>query len=119
LEDTVSDEKVRESYLLQFFVFAHLASPEARKASEPFAVAATAIAECRFVGEPFEVVLGHVKTLPENPERTMALNKLGECGFAYDFRGTKAGDEMRSPLRLLLEAKDCAVRASFYKEPTP
>lgn len=47
----------------------------------------------QIISEPFSVLAHHiVETLPANPERTTALRKL-------------------------LEAKDCAVRASIYKEP--
>ena len=59
--------------LLQFFAYDHL--PEhLREASAPFGELADHI----------------VKTLPRNPERTVALRKL-------------------------LEAKDCAVRARLWK----
>jgi len=61
-------------YLLQFFAYAHL--PEQLQViSKPFGELAEAI----------------VRTLPRNPERTVALRKL-------------------------LEAKDCAVRAQLFKE---
>jgi hypothetical protein len=59
--------------LLQFFTFDHLPEPLAM-ISAPFCELAQEI----------------VKSLPSNPERTVALRKL-------------------------LEAKDCAVRASIYK----
>lgn len=60
--------------MLQFFEYAHL--PEhLREVSKPFGDLANMIAE----------------TLPSNPERTVALQKL-------------------------LEAKDCAVRARLYKD---
>jgi hypothetical protein len=59
----------REEYMLQFFVYAHL-RPEYQETSKPF-------------GDLAEWI---VRTLPENPERTVTLRKL-------------------------LEAKDCAVRA--------
>ena len=42
------------------------------------------------VAKPFAHVAQHILSLPENPERTMALRKL-------------------------LEARDCAVRAEQYK----
>ncbi len=59
--------------LLQFFVYAHL--PE----------------HLQMVSKPFGELADHiVKTLPRNPERTVALRKL-------------------------LEAKDCAVRALLSK----
>jgi len=46
------------------------------------------------ISKPFgELAQNIVLTLPSNPERTVALRKL-------------------------LEAKDCAVRAVLYKEPT-
>lgn len=60
--------------MLQFFGYAHL--PEHLQAvSKPFRDLANQI----------------VETLPQNPERTVALRKL-------------------------LEAKDCAVRALIYKD---
>lgn len=61
--------------IMQFFGYAHL-KPEFQAASKPF-------------GELAEWI---VSTLPQNPERTVALRKL-------------------------LEAKDAAVRARVYKEP--
>jgi hypothetical protein len=61
--------------MLQFFDFHHL--PE----------------NLRQVSRSFYDLAQHiVMTVPENPERTVALRKL-------------------------LEAKDCAVRAMIYKEP--
>ena len=61
--------------IMQFFGYAHL-KPEMQAVSRPFGELAQQI----------------VDTLPQNPERTVALRKL-------------------------LEAKDAAVRASIYKEP--
>lgn len=58
----------------QFFSYEHLPE-ELQNISSPFYRLATTI----------------IDTLPQNPERTVALRKL-------------------------LEAKDCAVRASLYKE---
>lgn len=62
--------------LMQFFAYAHLPA-HLQEISKPFCELAEHI----------------VKTLPSNPERTVALRKL-------------------------LEAKDCAVRAKLYVEPT-
>jgi len=64
---------VREP-MLQFFDYAHL-KPELQGHSKPFWVLAQLLCN----------------TLPQNPERTVALRKL-------------------------LEAKDCAVRAKLYNE---
>lgn len=69
----LSSTEKRDEDMLQFFTYEHL--PEAmQKVSKPFCDLARSIME----------------TLPQNPERTVALRKL-------------------------LEAKDCAVRASIYK----
>lgn len=62
--------------IMQFFAYAHL-PPFLQEVSKPF-------------GEMAEWI---EKTLPRNPERTVALRKL-------------------------LEAKDAAVRARLFKEPT-
>ena len=62
--------------LLQFFGYAHL-PPALQEVSEHFHALAATI----------------VRTLPRNPERTVALRKL-------------------------LEAKDCAVRARLFVAPT-
>lgn len=63
-----------KQYLLQFFEYAHL--PERlQSVSKPFGELAKQVNE----------------TLPDNPEKTVALRKL-------------------------LEAKDCAVRALLFKE---
>lgn len=61
-------------YLMQFFTYSHLPE-ELQQISKPFSMMAQGI----------------IETLPENPERTMALRKL-------------------------LEAKDCAVRALIFKK---
>lgn len=63
--------------IMQFFAYAHL-KPEFQAASKPFG----------------ELAQWIVDSLPQNPERTVALRKL-------------------------LEAKDAAVRARIYQEPTP
>ena len=60
--------------LIQFFGYEHL-PPHLQAISKPFHELATHI----------------IETLPENPERTVALRKL-------------------------LEAKDCAVRSVIYKQ---
>lgn len=60
-------------YLLQFFAYEHL-PPHLQAISKPFGDLAHHI----------------VDTLPQNPERTVALRKI-------------------------LEAKDCAVRAQLFK----
>ena len=59
--------------LLQFFAYEHL-KPDLQAISKPFG----------------DLARDLVATLPQNPERTVALRKL-------------------------LEAKDCAVRASLFK----
>ncbi len=64
----------KPEHILQFFVNAHL-PPHLQEVSVPFATLAGRI----------------VRTLPPNPERTVALRKL-------------------------LEAKDAAVRAALAKE---
>ena len=61
--------------IMQFFAYGHL-KPEFQAASKPFGELAQHI----------------VDTLPQNPERTVALRKL-------------------------LEAKDAAVRARVYQDP--
>jgi ferritin-like protein len=68
--------KAKSHYLLQFFEYKHLTSAALQGVSKPFGEIASLID----------------MTLPENPEKTMALRKL-------------------------LEAKDCAVRALLFKEP--
>jgi hypothetical protein len=60
--------------MLQFFAYQHL-PPHLQEISKPFS----------------EVAQQIVNTLPQNPERTVALRKL-------------------------LEAKDCAVRAKLWKD---
>ena len=61
--------------MLQFFEYVHLP------------------AHLQDVSRPFhDLALKIIDTLPQNPERTVALRKL-------------------------LEAKDCAVRARLYREP--
>jgi hypothetical protein len=62
--------------LMQFFEFAHL-PPQLQAVSKPFCELASQVNS----------------TLPDNPEKTVALRKL-------------------------LEAKDCAVRAVLFKVPS-
>lgn len=65
---------MEQNYMLQFFAHGHL--PE----------------HLRAVSKPFSDLAHHiVKTLPNNPEQTVALRKL-------------------------LEAKDCAVRSLLFKQ---
>jgi hypothetical protein len=65
---------MRNSGLLQFFAYSHLPA-HLQAVSMPFGVLADDLA----------------RTLPDNPEKTVALRKL-------------------------LEAKDCAVRAVLFKD---
>lgn len=59
-------------YLTQFFEFRHMSH------------------DMQHVCQPFAVLVQHVLSLPDNPERTACLRKI-------------------------LEAKDCATRASVFK----
>jgi hypothetical protein len=76
--------------ILQFFAYAHL-PPDLQAVSKPFCELAHAIALGDNVPESGTCTFG--PPLPRNPERTVALRKL-------------------------LEAKDAAVRAMLFKDPT-
>lgn len=78
---------MNQDYLLQFFAYEHL-PPHLQTVSKPFCELAHAIVKGDNVPESGTVTIGG--GLPSNPERTTALRKL-------------------------LEAKDCAVRATLFK----
>lgn len=80
-----------EEPMLQFFAYAHL-SLELQLISKPFYHLAYAMCFGDNNAEAGTCTFG--PPLPRNPERTTALRKL-------------------------LEAKDCAVRARLYINPTP
>lgn len=75
-------------HILQFFVYAHL-PPDLAAIAKPFCELAHALVLGDNVPEAGTVILG--RSVPRNPERTVALRKL-------------------------LEAKDAAVRAKLARE---
>lgn len=118
---------MKQHPLLQFFAYDHLPE-ELQAVSEPFAKLAHEVCRtaCRrqFFGQLlnlFEGQLGMVTALPQqNLESQRAALKiclimqaLLEHGEVL-VRDTCVVDEV---LRLLLEAKDCAVRSVIYEEP--
>jgi len=102
------------SDLLQFFAFAHL-PVNLQGVSQPFAALAG-----RIVNFPEEALpetdglLCFLGSLPENNQRTLAKEKVYTVRSMLDRRVL-----LPVILQMLLEAKDCAVRAVLYKAPTP
>jgi hypothetical protein len=107
--------------LLQFFTYEHL-PPRLKAVSQAFAVEAGRIDDCpgpcitADVLPFFEGLYSFVEALPGNTEREEALRKMRAVrSFARGY-GTEAGGMGKGgALRLLLEAKDCAVRAVLFK----
>jgi hypothetical protein len=117
-------------YLLQFFTWEHLREP-LQAVSKPFGELAPRIGTA---GDEAAIdqLIGQVElTLPENPEKVTALRKLREAHALLrrssielslgPLRLTVAAEvrsstpDIEGVLRLLLEAKDCAVRAVLFK----
>ncbi len=113
-------------YLMQFFTYAHLPT-HLQEVSQPFCEAAALIdaipdyapnASLSVLVE--DPALSAVRaaifacvnlTLPNNPEAVWCKGKLWHV---FETIGSKS-----QALRILLESKDCAVRAKLYVEPVP
>lgn len=122
--------------LMQFFSFGHLPD-HLKAASEPFALAAAAVNACGTtlrgssdIGEDLVRTTGlerdlarlsaFVADLPVNLESNEAMRKIASIG--QDLYSVEVGQRfahITDVMRMLLEAKDCAVRAALYKEPAP
>lgn len=115
--------------LMQFFSFGHLPD-HLKAASEPFAAAVAAVEGCPYqtLGEDLvrttrierdlARLSAFVAELPVNIESNEALRKLASIGL--DLYSVEVGQRFANTtdvMRVLLEAKDCAVRAVLYKEP--
>ena len=98
---------------MQFFAYAHL--PEKLAAvSKPFCELALELDRMtgndlvmRGAGEIYALTVD----LPSNLEASVAAEKLRDAADSCD------GLETEYMFRLILEAKDCAVRSVLYKEP--
>lgn len=108
------------SDLMQFFEYGHLPM-HLQVTSQPFAALAGRIHDYPEQAEP---ELGALVSwlggdLPENSEKHAALVKLGEAVVrlrAALHDGLRPWVYDREPiLRLILESKDCAVRARLFK----
>lgn len=111
--------------LMQFFSFGHLPD-HLKAASEPFAVAARALDNDVSKTHVFhqeavclQELMMHAAGLPNNLESQEAMLKLSALVVAFR-RHLDANKLVPKTiaLRILLEAKDCAVRAVLYKEPS-
>lgn len=96
--------------LMQFFKYEHL-PVEKQRFSKPFGEAAKVV-----LSEDYEEQLGILsdemsKTLPENVESNVMRDKIDAVVEMVD----KIKKLEKGAVRLLLEAKDCAVRSSFMK----
>jgi hypothetical protein len=110
-------------HILQFFTYEHLPA-HLQAISRPFGEAARSLAAMTPEAIEIERDLArrsHVNTLsalcadvdgstPANEEATWAVVKIGEANTLLG-----QGVELGRLLRLLLEAKDCAVRAVLAK----
>jgi hypothetical protein len=105
-------EQAMTHYLMQFFTFAHL-PPHLQVASAPFAELASKVQAGERLHGDFYALRDAIKTLPDNPQRERALAKIHRAWHEA------ATNHTEYALHLLLEAKDCAVRAVLFKEPTP
>lgn len=99
-------------HISQFFTYAHLTREDLRDLSKRFAdVHDNLIASLGVASEVGPQALADyvLADLPANPEKFACLNKLR---WTRDHFATSRGRmRMEEGLRLLLEAKDCAVRA--------
>lgn len=113
-------------HIMQFFTYEHL-PPHLQPMSKLFALAARrvdALTPEQIAGERELIRHSHAASLfsalrtevdnttPANPEATWAVNKITDA--ASFFVGPRE-DGIDMCLRLLLEAKDCAVRAVLAK----
>ena len=114
----MSTEKPTE-HISQFFAYEHLREP-LRSMSARFAMAHDAVLSEPDIGrravkelrETLDVVL------PKNPESNVCFQKMHvACNPGLDLAAQYFEDaERQLVLRLLLEAKDCAVRALLAKD---
>lgn len=117
--------------ILQFFDYGHLPD-HLQTVSEPFAAAAgklmtlyTGSVQSNYVLDSADPrrqlhlkLMEHLRTLPRNDERSVAFGKLHLFSEAMVKAHTYPKEEaLNRMFRLLLEAKDCAVRAVLFKEP--
>jgi hypothetical protein len=107
--------------LLQFFAFEHL-PPHLRAVSEPFCVLAQDLCSMSLAGfgeRASERISQRMAEWEETPianvEATWAGQKLAQ---AREWTWAN-NDPLSHVLRLVLEAKDCAVRAVLYKPVQP
>lgn len=109
-------------YLMQFFTWQHL-PPHLQETSRVFAGVAAEVDACPtqicelHIGDALGGLLTWVESLPYNPERIECTRKLrGAMSFVRGYGTAAGGMSKGNCLRLLLEAKDCAVRAVLFKE---
>lgn len=116
--------------LRQFFSFGHLPD-HLKAASEPFASVADAVVANALGSSADEDLVrttelerdlarlsAFVAELPVNIESNEAMRKLASIGL--DLYSVEVGQRfahITDVMRILLEAKDCAVRSVLYKEP--
>ena len=113
-----------EHELMQFFTYNHLPEPQ-RQVSMTFHHLADVVVHAddlemeELVPPLIELQCDLVERLPQqNVETRWALDKMSTARELL--RGSSIvprQERLSSVLRLLLEAKDCAVRSTFYKEP--
>lgn len=104
-------------HISQFFAFDHLREP-LRSMSARFATAHDAVVSDPDCGRDAVKRLAESLTdLPDNPEKVMCLRKMHVAlNPGIDLAAQYFADAERElVLRMLLEAKDCAVRAVFAK----
>ena len=104
-------------HISQFFAFDHLREP-LRSMSERFSVAHDAVVSEPDCGrDAVKRLAQSLDDLPPNPERAMCMRKMHVAlNPGLDLAAQYSVDAERElVLRMLLEAKDCAVRAVFAK----
>lgn len=110
-----------QHYLLQFFTFAHLPA-HLQVASKPFAPVAELIDSAAPQAQVSTAVMAlrsDLYALPAGPERDVLMDKLDQVDHVYHNPAFARATPLvcTLSLRLLLEAKDCAVRSILYKRP--
>lgn len=107
-----------EHHLMQFFAYAHL-PPHLQAASKPFRAWAEQL--CTDLDLDLAPIRAHIDALPPNPQCIWARSKLLRFDERRGFHDWdplhRATARLAYRLELLLECKDCCVRAVLFKEP--
>lgn len=115
-EITIASSAGRTPWCLRYFTYEHLPEGKLRECSKQFADAAHLIrtaTEYVHYDEILEKLLREI-TLPSNIESDIARSKTRQAMNKFYYSGVDERDyhsDMEEGMRLLLEAKDCAIRS--------